>query len=307
MGAAKRLDFDDSGGRRHHDRHSARGREVSCPARDRWDAWDCFSCSAARGAGGRRRTSCTSDAAVTFAITSVAFLTAVFGFAALRVDRFQNAKPMMAAICADETKRGQESFPSHPSIADRHLSLLPREHRVLRRQAGDEMRQRRGHAAASAQQALAQFLAKPGRSYVITTDEYEPEIEEGVSRPAESDPPRAAFSGGRRDGDLSPRRLTPSSRFAPEYMRPPTRLLPERFAPHFVKLRANPKTLGPMVQVIEIERVSIQLQQGHSIGSINHPARQQLVQNQIFTREDRDFDVESRQRGRQCVETVPFR
>ena len=31
-------------------------------------------------------------------------------------------------------------------------------------------------AGRSAQQALAEFLAKPGRSYVVTTNEYAPEI-----------------------------------------------------------------------------------------------------------------------------------
>ncbi len=32
---------------------------------------------------------------------SVVFLTAVFGFASLQVDKFQNARPMIAAIRAD--------------------------------------------------------------------------------------------------------------------------------------------------------------------------------------------------------------
>ena len=51
-------------------------------------------------------------AATVFALTSVVFLTAVFGFAALRVDRHQNAKPMIAAIQADWGKN-----PSPPPIA----------------------------------------------------------------------------------------------------------------------------------------------------------------------------------------------
>jgi 4-amino-4-deoxy-L-arabinose transferase-like glycosyltransferase len=46
------------------------------------------------------------QAAAAFAITSVVFLTAVFGFAALRVDRHQNAKPMIAAIHADWGGKG---------------------------------------------------------------------------------------------------------------------------------------------------------------------------------------------------------
>ena len=45
-------------------------------------------------------------AAVAFALMSVVFLTAVFGFAVLRVDRHQNAKPMIAAIHADWQRFG---------------------------------------------------------------------------------------------------------------------------------------------------------------------------------------------------------
>lgn len=40
-------------------------------------------------------------ALVVFAVTSVAFLTAIFGFAAHRVDRHQNARPMLATVRAD--------------------------------------------------------------------------------------------------------------------------------------------------------------------------------------------------------------
>ena len=36
-------------------------------------------------------------------------------------------------------------------------------------------------AGRSAQQALAEFLAKPGRSYVITTNEYEPELKKAFA------------------------------------------------------------------------------------------------------------------------------
>jgi 4-amino-4-deoxy-L-arabinose transferase-like glycosyltransferase len=114
-----------------------------------------------------------SDAAITFAITSVAFLTAVFGFATLRVDRFQNAKPMMAAISADEEK-GSELFSSHPRSPIATYCFF-RESTVFYSgkpvtKCDDET------AGRSAREALAQFLAKPGRSYVITTDEYEPEL-----------------------------------------------------------------------------------------------------------------------------------
>ena len=49
-------------------------------------------------------------ALVAFAVTAVVFLTAVFGFAALRVDHHQNARPMIAAIHEDyeTTGRGEE-------------------------------------------------------------------------------------------------------------------------------------------------------------------------------------------------------
>ena len=119
------------------------------------------------------------DAAITFVITSVAFLTAIFGFAALRVDRFQNAKPMMAAIRADEGeagsshKRGQTPFPMSP-IATYDFF---RESTVF--YAGKPVTKCNDDKAAghTARQALAEFLAKPGRSYVITTDDNVPKIE----------------------------------------------------------------------------------------------------------------------------------
>jgi len=109
----------------------------------------------------------------------VAFLTAIFGFAALRVDRFQNAKPMMAAIRADEGeagsshKRGQTPFPMSP-IATYDFF---RESTVF--YAGKPVTKCNDDKAAghTARQALAEFLAKPGRSYVITTDDNVPKIE----------------------------------------------------------------------------------------------------------------------------------
>ena len=122
------------------------------------------------------RTGSIDDAAITFAITSVAFLTAIFGFAALRVDQFQNAKPMMAAICADENdERGRSRFslaPPSPIATYRFFreSTVFYGGKPVTKCDDDEATGR------TAQQALAQFLAKPGRSYVITTDEYEPEI-----------------------------------------------------------------------------------------------------------------------------------
>jgi hypothetical protein len=112
-------------------------------------------------------------AAITFLLTSVAFLTAIFGFAAMRVDEFQNAKPMMAEICADE--KGSGVFSSHPQSPIATYRFF-RESTVfyggkpVTKCDNDEATGR------SAQTALAQFIAKPGRSYVITTNEYEAEI-----------------------------------------------------------------------------------------------------------------------------------
>jgi 4-amino-4-deoxy-L-arabinose transferase-like glycosyltransferase len=123
-----------------------------------------------------------TDAAITFAITSVAFLTAVFGFAALRVDQFQNAKPMMAKICADEN--GEEKaagiFGAHPrspiaTYCFFRESTVYYSGKPVTKCDDDEATHR------SAREALAQFLAEPGRSYVITTDEYEPALKKAFS------------------------------------------------------------------------------------------------------------------------------
>jgi 4-amino-4-deoxy-L-arabinose transferase-like glycosyltransferase len=119
-----------------------------------------------------------NDAGITFAVTSVAFLTAVFGFAALRVDQFQNAKPMMAAILADE--KGSGVPPAHPSSPVATYRFF-RESTVfyggkpVTKCDNDEATGR------SAQETLARFIARPGRSYVITTAEYEPEIKKAFA------------------------------------------------------------------------------------------------------------------------------
>jgi 4-amino-4-deoxy-L-arabinose transferase-like glycosyltransferase len=108
------------------------------------------------------------DAAVAFAITSVAFLTAVFGFGTLRVDRFQNAKPMMAAICADERGGVQPQSPIATYRFFRWSTVF---------YAGKPVTTCDNEAdGRSAQQELAAFLARPTRSYVITTNEHEAEI-----------------------------------------------------------------------------------------------------------------------------------
>lgn len=104
------------------------------------------------------------EAAITFAITSVAFLTAVFGFAAQRVDPFQNAKPVMALIRADDTAAGTTS-PIATFCFFRESAVF---YGKPVTKCDDDAAKHR-----TAQQALAEFLAKSPRSYVITTDEYE--------------------------------------------------------------------------------------------------------------------------------------
>ena len=84
--------------------------------------------------------------------------------------------PMMAAICRRE--RGRDlSAPSSPIATYRFF----RESTVF--YSGNPVTKCDNDEAAgrSAQQALAQFLARPGRSYVITTNEYEPEIKKAFS------------------------------------------------------------------------------------------------------------------------------
>ena len=115
------------------------------------------------------------QAAAAFAVTSVAFLTAIFGFAALRVDRHQNAKPMIAAIRADWEKESQPPPVAAPPIATyrffRESTVYYAGHPVTKCD-NDEATGR------TAVEGLREFLAKSASSpcYVITTDEYAAEI-----------------------------------------------------------------------------------------------------------------------------------
>jgi energy-coupling factor transporter transmembrane protein EcfT len=111
-------------------------------------------------------------AAVAFAVMSALFLTAVFGFAALRVDRFQNARPMIAAIRMEE--KGSELIsPIATYRFFRESTVFYARHPVMVCDNNPATKR-------TAQEALAYFLAKSKspskRSYVITTDEYEREI-----------------------------------------------------------------------------------------------------------------------------------
>jgi 4-amino-4-deoxy-L-arabinose transferase-like glycosyltransferase len=121
-------------------------------------------------------------AAISFAAMSVVFLTAIFGFAALPVDRHQNAKPMIAAIRADWEERGGRSNLPEGETAPRIATYrFFRESTVF--YAGQPVTRCDG-GERSAQQQLADFLVvstgflmpEPPR-YVITNNEYLPELE----------------------------------------------------------------------------------------------------------------------------------
>jgi 4-amino-4-deoxy-L-arabinose transferase-like glycosyltransferase len=115
------------------------------------------------------------EAALTFAITSVAFLTAVFALASLRVDQFQNAQPVMAAICADEKS---DANPHSPIATYRFFreSLVFYSGKPVMKCDGDD------DAGRTARKALVRFFSKNrGRSYVITSasssEDYVAELE----------------------------------------------------------------------------------------------------------------------------------
>jgi len=108
-------------------------------------------------------------AATFFTVMSVAFLTAVFGYAAQRVDRHQNAIPMIAAIRADSPQSARPPIATYRFF--RESTVCYAGYSVTR---CDE-NQPEGR---SAREELARFIAGADRSYVITTDEYESEINE---------------------------------------------------------------------------------------------------------------------------------
>lgn len=119
-------------------------------------------------------------AAIAFAVASVVFLTAAFGIGTVRVDRFQNAKPMIAAICADEGVKGPELSTARPrspiaTYCFFRESTVYYNGKPVTKCDDDEATGR------TAKQALAAFVARPGRSYVITTNEYEPEIKKAFA------------------------------------------------------------------------------------------------------------------------------
>lgn len=111
------------------------------------------------------------DALFAFTLMSIVFLTAVFGFGTLRVDRHQNAKPMMAAICADEKSDTRPRSPIATYCFFRESTVFYGGKPVTRCDIGRP-------AGCTGPQSLAKFFEKhPGRSYVITTGEHLAELE----------------------------------------------------------------------------------------------------------------------------------
>jgi 4-amino-4-deoxy-L-arabinose transferase-like glycosyltransferase len=103
-----------------------------------------------------------------FAVTAVVFLTTVFGWAATQVDRHQNAQPMIAAIRAD----GGDGAPIAVYRFFRFLySTVYYAGHPVTECDNDEK------AGLSARDKLEQFLKQPTPSYVITTSQYEPELQ----------------------------------------------------------------------------------------------------------------------------------
>jgi hypothetical protein len=111
-------------------------------------------------------------AVVAFAAMAVVFLTAVFGFAALRVDRHQNARPMMAAIRADWQRIDAPAAP--PPIATygpfRESTVFYAGHPVT--QCSDDPATGR-----TARRRLADFIAAWPHAYVVTADDCLAELE----------------------------------------------------------------------------------------------------------------------------------
>ncbi len=117
-------------------------------------------------------------AAVGFVVMAAALLWAMFVPAAQRVDRFQNARPMIEAIRADEEKmganaKGETGFGvASPVAAYRFFreSTVFYAGRPVTRCMEDPAAKR------SARKELKRFLAQPGLRYVVTTAEDAAEI-----------------------------------------------------------------------------------------------------------------------------------
>jgi 4-amino-4-deoxy-L-arabinose transferase-like glycosyltransferase len=103
-------------------------------------------------------------AVIGFALSAVVFLTAIFGFASLRVDRHQNAPSMLAAIRADGAEPATVPLATYGFFRE---SIVYYAHRAAGRPV----------TLCDSMQQLRQFLDRPGRCYVITKSEYESGIQ----------------------------------------------------------------------------------------------------------------------------------
>jgi len=143
---------------------------------------------AERGLPGRAMGTC--------AVTAVAFLTAMFGFAALRVDRYQNAPTLIAEI--------RRVSPGPPELAAYRFfreSLVFYARQPVQRYEDTDR--------------LAEFLFDAEHPYVVTTNEHEQELRErfGNDLSVLIRQPRFLHSGelvvlGRRSDGEAPRMAT---------------------------------------------------------------------------------------------------
>lgn len=111
----------------------------------------------------------SQGAVIAFSVMAVLFLTAIFGWAISRVDRFQNSGMVLAKIRAD-CDTG-----SRPSIATyrffRESLVFYAGYPITRCNDGERPDK-------SAQQMLCEFVAKANNGYIVTLDEHLAEIEQ---------------------------------------------------------------------------------------------------------------------------------
>jgi 4-amino-4-deoxy-L-arabinose transferase-like glycosyltransferase len=108
------------------------------------------------------------SAAIALAVTAVVFLTAIFGWAVARVDRYQNTRPAIVAIRADSGNAVRPAIATYRFFRE---SIVCYAGYPITRCNDDE------NPGQSAQQMLRAFLAKPKPAYVITLTEHLAEIE----------------------------------------------------------------------------------------------------------------------------------
>ncbi|MBN2580456.1 MAG: glycosyltransferase family 39 protein [Pirellulales bacterium] len=93
-----------------------------------------------------------------YAVTSAVLLTALFGFAALRIDRYQNARPLIAAIRRDNS--GPAALCTYQFL--RRSTIFYAEQRVF---------------VCEKPEQLQAALDSAGRAYIITLDKYAEQIQ----------------------------------------------------------------------------------------------------------------------------------